>query len=93
MWLNTARPLLASETFASETQFQMEQLRLSHLLERDAVAFGSESQLHLLASLIAPEGPDETEDTKRSPVDLVAVLDRCFCHACIYASLAFLARC
>ena len=58
----------------------MEQLRLSLLLEREAVAFGAVHQLNLLASLIAPEGPDETEDTKRAPVDLVAVLDRCFQH-------------
>lgn len=54
----------------------MERLQLSLLLEREGVAYGAEHQLHLLASLTAPEGPDETEDTKRAPVDLVAVLDR-----------------
>ena len=54
----------------------MEGLRLSHELEHNALAFDAQRQLHLLASITAPEARDDANDDQRSPVDLVAVLDR-----------------
>ena len=55
----------------------MEGLHLTHELEVTSVASGGQRQLHLLACVSAPEArEDESEDDQRSPVDLVAVLDR-----------------
>ena len=49
-------------------------LCLSHELEVPAVPFASEQDLLLLASLAAPQMANQGD---RSPVDLIAVLDRC----------------
>ena len=49
-------------------------LRLSHTLDVSAVPFASERDLQLLASLVAPQMAEQGD---RSPVDLIAVLDRC----------------
>ena len=54
----------------------MEGLQLKYELELNSVASGVQRQLHLLASVSAPEARGEAEDDQRSPVDLVAVLDR-----------------
>ncbi len=48
-------------------------LHLSHKLDFSAVAFASERQSLLLASLVAPP---ITGRSDRPPIDLVAVLDR-----------------
>jgi hypothetical protein len=48
-------------------------LHLSHKLDFSAVAFASERQSLLLASLAAPQ---ITGRSNRPPIDLVAVLDR-----------------
>ena len=49
---------------------------MSHELEHNVLAFDAQRQLHLLASITAPEARDDVNDDQRSPVDLVAVLDR-----------------
>lgn len=54
----------------------MEELQLRHEVEHDVLAFDAQRQLHLLASLTAPEARTDDTGDQRSPVDLVAVLDR-----------------
>ena len=51
------------------------EISLSHKLDCSAVAFASEQDLLLLASLVAPETAGQND---RAPIDLVAVLDRCY---------------
>lgn len=54
----------------------MEGLQLKHELEHHELAYDAQRQLHLLASITAPEAREDASDDHRSPVDLVAVLDR-----------------
>lgn len=61
-------------------------LHLSHKLDFSAVAFASERQSLLLASLAAPQ---ITGRSNRPPIDLVAVLDRFSSLAILAVSLSF----
>ena len=48
-------------------------LRFSYKLDYSAVQYASQRDLTMLASIVAPQ---ISTDSDRSPIDLVAVLDR-----------------